>query len=103
AYIQPHCFLRNNDLLKDGGHGHKNCLCFRSASLSDSALITAQAQSIKTAMWLAPHSKPSVAFRSVVESMSELLEPTRDFIIERQEDLAREIVERQWQLRPALE
>ena len=39
----------------------------------------------------------------VVESMSELLESTRDFIIERQEDLAREIVERHWQLRPALE
>jgi MerR family transcriptional regulator, light-induced transcriptional regulator len=35
--------------------------------------------------------------------MSELLEPTRDFIIERQEDLAREIVERHWQLRPGLE
>jgi MerR family transcriptional regulator, light-induced transcriptional regulator len=35
--------------------------------------------------------------------MSELLEPTRDFIVERQEDLAREIVERYWQLRPALE
>ena len=38
-----------------------------------------------------------------MESMSELLEPTRDFIIERQEDLAREIVERHWQLRPGLE
>jgi MerR family transcriptional regulator, light-induced transcriptional regulator len=35
--------------------------------------------------------------------MSELLGTTRDFIIERQEDLAREIVERHWQLRPALE
>ena len=35
--------------------------------------------------------------------MSELLESTRDFIIERQENLAREIVERHWQLRPALE
>jgi methanogenic corrinoid protein MtbC1 len=35
--------------------------------------------------------------------MSELLESTRDFIIERQEDLARKIVERHWQLRPALE
>jgi MerR family transcriptional regulator, light-induced transcriptional regulator len=35
--------------------------------------------------------------------MSELLETTRDFIIERQEDLAREIVERHWQLRPGLE
>ncbi|MCU1300735.1 MAG: hypothetical protein JWQ87_1019 [Candidatus Sulfotelmatobacter sp.] len=35
--------------------------------------------------------------------MSELLEPTRDFIIERLEDLAREIVERHWQLRPGLE
>ena len=35
--------------------------------------------------------------------MSELLETTRDLIIERQEDLAREIVERHWKLRPALE
>jgi methanogenic corrinoid protein MtbC1 len=35
--------------------------------------------------------------------MSELLETTRDFIIERQEDLAREIVERHWQFRPGLE
>src|ERR1700722_7219259 len=35
--------------------------------------------------------------------MSELLELTRDFIVERQEDLARKIVERHWQLRPALE
>jgi methanogenic corrinoid protein MtbC1 len=35
--------------------------------------------------------------------MSELLESTRDFIVERQEDLAREIVERHWQLRPSLE
>jgi MerR family transcriptional regulator, light-induced transcriptional regulator len=35
--------------------------------------------------------------------MSELLETTRDFIIERLEDLAREIVERQWKLKPALE
>ena len=35
--------------------------------------------------------------------MSELLETTRDFIIERQEGLAREIVERHWQLRPSLE
>src|SRR5271156_6822991 len=35
--------------------------------------------------------------------MSELLEPTRDFIVERQEDLARKIVERHWQLRPGLE
>jgi MerR family transcriptional regulator, light-induced transcriptional regulator len=35
--------------------------------------------------------------------MSELLETTRDFIIERQEDLAREIVQRHWELRPALE
>jgi methanogenic corrinoid protein MtbC1 len=34
--------------------------------------------------------------------MSELLETTRDFIIERQENLAREIVERHWKLRPAL-
>jgi methanogenic corrinoid protein MtbC1 len=34
--------------------------------------------------------------------MSELLESTRDFIIERQEDLARDIVERHWHLRPAL-
>ena len=39
----------------------------------------------------------------VVEPMSELLESTRDFITERQEDLAREIVERHWQLSPALE
>jgi MerR family transcriptional regulator, light-induced transcriptional regulator len=37
-----------------------------------------------------------------MESMSELLETTRDFIVERQEDLACEIVERQWKLRPAL-
>jgi methanogenic corrinoid protein MtbC1 len=35
--------------------------------------------------------------------MSELLEPTRDFVIERQEDLAREIVECHWKLRPDLE
>jgi len=35
--------------------------------------------------------------------MSELLETTRDFIIEQQEDLAREIVERHWKLKPALE
>jgi len=35
--------------------------------------------------------------------MSELLETTRDLIIERQEDLAREIVQRHWKLRPALE
>jgi methanogenic corrinoid protein MtbC1 len=35
--------------------------------------------------------------------MSELLESARDFIIERQEDLARQIVERQWKLWPALE
>jgi MerR family transcriptional regulator, light-induced transcriptional regulator len=35
--------------------------------------------------------------------MSEPLETTRDFIIERQDDLAREIVERHWKLRPALE
>ena len=35
--------------------------------------------------------------------MSELLETARDFIIERQEDLARQIVERHWKLRPALE
>src|SRR5580693_8835145 len=35
--------------------------------------------------------------------MSELLETTRDLIIERQEDLARKIVERHWKLRPALE
>src|SRR3984957_8977743 len=35
--------------------------------------------------------------------MSELLETARDFIVERQEDLAREIVERHWKLRPALE
>ena len=35
--------------------------------------------------------------------MSKLLETTRAFITERQEDLAREIVERQWKLRPALE
>src|SRR5580693_9832546 len=35
--------------------------------------------------------------------MSELLETTRDLIIERQEDLARAIVERDWILRPALE
>jgi methanogenic corrinoid protein MtbC1 len=34
--------------------------------------------------------------------MSELLETTRDFIIERQEHLAREIVDRHWQLRPDL-
>jgi methanogenic corrinoid protein MtbC1 len=34
--------------------------------------------------------------------MSELLETTRDFIIGRQENLAREIVERHWKLRPAL-
>jgi methanogenic corrinoid protein MtbC1 len=39
----------------------------------------------------------------IVKSMSEILEPTRDFIIERQEDLAREIVERHWQLKPRLE
>ncbi len=38
-----------------------------------------------------------------MESMSDLLQPTCDFIIERQEDLAREIVERHWRLRPALE
>src|ERR1700733_11434471 len=35
--------------------------------------------------------------------MSKPLETTRDFILERQEDLAREIVERHWKLRPALE
>jgi len=35
--------------------------------------------------------------------MSEPLETTRDFIIERHEDLAREIVEGHWKLRPALE
>lgn len=35
--------------------------------------------------------------------MSELLETTRDFIIGRQEDLARQIVERHWKIRPALE
>src|SRR6202050_1144537 len=35
--------------------------------------------------------------------MSELLETTRDFMIERQEDLAREMVERHWKLRPDLE
>ena len=35
--------------------------------------------------------------------MSDLPETMRDFIIERQEDLAREIVERHWKLRPYLE
>jgi methanogenic corrinoid protein MtbC1 len=35
--------------------------------------------------------------------MSKQLETTRDFMIERQEDLAREIVERHWKLNPALE
>src|SRR6202140_1124874 len=35
--------------------------------------------------------------------MPKSLETTRDFIIERQEDLARAIVERDWILRPALE
>jgi MerR family transcriptional regulator, light-induced transcriptional regulator len=35
--------------------------------------------------------------------MSTQLEITRDFMIERQEDLAREIVERHWKLSPALE
>ncbi len=35
--------------------------------------------------------------------MSKPLETTRDFIIERQDDLAREIVDRQWKLRPAFE
>src|SRR5271156_4836603 len=35
--------------------------------------------------------------------MSKQLETTRDFMIERQEDLAREIVERHWKLSPALE
>jgi methanogenic corrinoid protein MtbC1 len=35
--------------------------------------------------------------------MSKALETIRDFIVERQGDLAREIVERQWKLRPALE
>jgi methanogenic corrinoid protein MtbC1 len=35
--------------------------------------------------------------------MSELLETTRDFMVERLEDLAREIVERHWKLRPVLE
>jgi methanogenic corrinoid protein MtbC1 len=35
--------------------------------------------------------------------MPKALETTRDFIAERQEDLAREIVERHWKLRPALE
>jgi methanogenic corrinoid protein MtbC1 len=46
---------------------------------------------------------PAVNSCWVVESMSELLETTRDFIIGRQEDLARKIVERHWELRPALE
>jgi methanogenic corrinoid protein MtbC1 len=35
--------------------------------------------------------------------MPELLGTTRDFIIKRQDDLAREIVERHWKLRPDLE
>lgn len=35
--------------------------------------------------------------------MSDLLATMRDFIIERQEDLAREIVERYWELRPGLQ
>src|SRR5580698_7064522 len=35
--------------------------------------------------------------------MSDLPETMRDFIIERQEDLAREIVERHWKLSPALQ
>jgi MerR family transcriptional regulator, light-induced transcriptional regulator len=35
--------------------------------------------------------------------MPKALETSRDFIIEQQEDLAREIVERHWKLRPALE
>jgi methanogenic corrinoid protein MtbC1 len=35
--------------------------------------------------------------------MPKALETTRDFIADRQEDLAREIVERHWKLRPALE
>ena len=35
--------------------------------------------------------------------MSKPLETTRDLTIERQDDLAREIVERHWKLRPALE
>ena len=35
--------------------------------------------------------------------MSNPLETTRDFLIERQENLAREIVKRHWKLRPALE
>jgi methanogenic corrinoid protein MtbC1 len=35
--------------------------------------------------------------------MSKPLESTRDFIVERQEDLAREIVDRHWKLKPALE
>jgi methanogenic corrinoid protein MtbC1 len=52
-------------------------------------------------MWLGP--PPRRQRLLAVESMSELLEPTRDFIIERQEDLAREIVERHWQLKPGLE
>ena len=33
--------------------------------------------------------------------MPKALETIRDFIVERQEDLAREIVERHWKLRPA--
>lgn len=35
--------------------------------------------------------------------MPKTLETVRDFVVERQEDLAREIVERHWKLRPALE
>jgi methanogenic corrinoid protein MtbC1 len=35
--------------------------------------------------------------------MPQTLETARDFIIDRQEDLAREIVDRQWKLNPALE
>jgi methanogenic corrinoid protein MtbC1 len=37
------------------------------------------------------------------QSMLKSLETTRDFIVERQEDLARQIVERHWELKPALE
>src|ERR1700727_2501340 len=35
--------------------------------------------------------------------MPKTLETIRDFIVEKQADLARKIVERQWELRPALE
>ncbi len=35
--------------------------------------------------------------------MSEPVESTRDFIVEREQDLAREIVEQHWRLRPAFE